>query len=227
MLDKRVCRSVEAFGKHLLYGFSGGLWLHIHLGLFGRFRASSVPGAEPRGAVRVRLQSATHIVDINGPNCCEILDVESRTVLLARIGPDVLRDDADPARAFLRISRSRQPIGLLLMDQAVLAGIGNIYRTEVLWRCRVHPLRPGNAIDDATFQSLWDDACRLLAEGVRRNAIVTNESALAKPARGRYRERVNIFGKSHCPACAGEVRSLAIGGRKAFVCETCQPRSLR
>ena len=78
--------------------------------------------------------SATHVVDINGPTICEVLDSGGVADLTSRIGPDLIRADADPEQAFRRISKSRAPIGKLLMDQSVVAGIGNIYRTEILWR---------------------------------------------------------------------------------------------
>lgn len=220
LLDGRRCEAIEAYGKHLLYRFEGEDALHIHLGLFGRFHRRKLPAPEPRGAVRVRLIGETHLIDINGPNTCRVLDTPAIEALTRRVGPDVLRADADPDRAFARIAKSRAPIGRLIMDQAVMAGIGNIYRTEVLWRQRVHPDTPGRAIDRATFDRIWADAKALLAIGVKRNAIVTVEGAA--PSRSRYRERVNIFNKEACPACHGPVRRFEIDNRRAFVCDDCQ-----
>jgi len=222
-LDGRICIEVEAFGKHLLYRFDHDEALHIHLGLFGRIRKQKLPDAPPRGAVRVRLVGETHAVDVNGPTVCEVLDPPGVAKLIARIGPDVLRPDADPDRALARIARSRAPIGRLIMDQSVMAGIGNIYRTEILWRQRIHPERPGRSLDRAAFDAIWADAAALLELGVRRNAIITVDGAPA--SRSRYRERVNIFGKDTCPACQGPVRRFEIDGRRAFVCEGCQPLS--
>ena len=220
-IDGRRCRAIEALGKHLLYHFDGGETLHLHLGLFGRIRKRKLPLSQPRGAVRVRLVSDTHVVDVNGPTICRVLDAPEVLSLFQRIGPDVLRADADPERAFKRIAKSRAPIGRLIMDQSVMAGIGNIYRSEILWRQAIHPETPGRAIDRESFERIWEDAKALLAIGVRRNAIITVEGAAA--SRSRYRERVNIFAKQHCPACDGEIRRFEIDGRRAFVCEACQP----
>ncbi len=220
-IDGRTCLDVEAYGKHLVYRFEDGDALHVHLGLFGRIRKQKLPEGPPRGAVRVRLVSGTHVVDINGPTICELLDDPGLAALVNRIGPDVLRPDAEPDRAFKRISASRAPIGRLIMDQSVMAGIGNIYRTEILWRQGIHPDRPGRSLDRGAFDDLWRDAAALLEMGVRRNAIITVDGA--PPSRSRYRERVNIFGKEACPACDGPVRRFEIDGRRAFVCETCQP----
>jgi endonuclease VIII len=221
-LDGQLCTGIDAYGKHLLYRFANGLALHIHLGLFGRFRTSKLPAPEPRGAVRVRMVSGSHVVDINGPNCCETLDAAQAAALVARIGPDVLRGDAEPARAWDRITRSRVAIGQLLMDQSVMAGIGNIYRSEILWRQRLHPTTPGAAISRDLFDLIWADAVHLLRIGVEKNAIITVDTA--KPSRSRYRERVNIFGKTACPACAGPITQFELATRRVFACEACQPR---
>ncbi|MEM1307766.1 MAG: zinc finger domain-containing protein, partial [Pseudomonadota bacterium] len=134
---------------------------------------------------------------------------------------DVLRADADPERAFTRIAKSKAPIGKLLMDQSVIAGIGNIYRTELLWRQRVHPDTPGKSFDRDMFESLWADAVSRLEIGVKRNAIITVDDM--PPGRGRYRERVNIFNKPRCPRCDTMISRVEITGRRAFFCETCQP----
>lgn len=222
VLDRQRCTAIDAYGKHLLYRFETDLALHIHLGLFGRFRTAGLPAPEPRGAVRVRLMSESHVVDINGPNTCEVLDAPEAAALVARIGPDVLRGDADSERAWIRIARSRVAIGQLLMDQSVIAGIGNIYRSEILWRQRIHPATPGTAIGRDGFDRIWADAILLLAIGVERNAIVTVDAA--RPSRSRYRERVNIFGKTRCPVCGEPIESFELASRRVFACAVCQPR---
>ena len=221
LLDGQDCTAIDAYGKHLLYRFGHDQALHIHLGLFGRFRTSKLPAPEPRGAVRVRMVSGSHVVDINGPNCCEVLDAGEAAALVARIGPDVLRTDADPERAWAKISRSRIAIGQLLMDQSVIAGIGNIYRSEILWRQRVHPTTPGTAVTRDMFDRIWEDSVTLLRIGVEHNAIITVNTA--KPSRSRYRERVNIFGKKNCPTCEEPIVRFELATRRVFACLTCQP----
>ena len=221
LLNEQICSAVEAFGKHLLYKFDNEYTLHIHLGLFGRIRKQKLPLAEPKGSVRVRLIGKTHLIDINGPTICEILDQKEVMALVDRIGPDVLRADANPDLAYDKIARSRAPIGRLIMDQSVMAGIGNIYRSEILWRQAIHPETHGRAIDRQTFNRIWDDASALLAIGVERNAIITVfDEQLSKK---RYSEKFNIFGKASCPKCEGEIRRFEISGRRTFVCDTCQP----
>jgi endonuclease-8 len=107
------------------------------------------------------------------------------------------------------------------MDQSVMAGIGNIYRSEILWRQAVHPETPGRDIDRQTFDRIWDDARTLPKIGLELNAIITVDAAL--PSKSRYRECVNIFAKDHFPTCKEVIRRFEINGRRTFVCETCQP----
>ena len=223
-LDGQHCVSVEAVGKHLLYHFANAMTLHIHLGLFGRFRTAKRPAAEPRGEVRVRMMSAIHVIDINGPNTCEVLDPAEVQSLINRIGPDVLRKDAEPEKAWSRIIKSRVAIGQLLMDQSVMAGIGNIYRSEILWRQGVHPLVPGNRISREVFDLIWTDAVRLLEIGVKYNAIITVGSV--RKSKSKYGERVNIFGKPYCPVCTNAVRKFELAKRRVYACESCQPVSV-
>jgi endonuclease VIII len=223
LLDGKKCLSVDAYGKHLIYRFADGLALHIHLGLFGVFKTAKLPAAEPVGAVRIRMISSTHVVDINGPNICEILDESQLNTLILRIGPDVLRADADPELAFAKISKSRSSIGQLLMDQSVMAGIGNIYRSEILWRQKLHPELPGKNLSREAFNRVWADSVHLLKIGVKHNAIITRDHDVQSGKKSKYGERFNIFNKSHCPDCATEIRVFEIAARRAFCCEMCQP----
>ena len=224
LLDGRRCMGVEACGKHLFYRFAGGDTLHIHLGLFGKFRSVKLPAPQPRGLVRVRLESDTHCVDCNGPNQCEVLDKAEVEALMGRIGPDVLRDDAEPGRAWAKIARSRAPIGQLVMDQAVMAGLGNIYRTEILWRQHIHPMTPGKALTRGQFDAFWADSAALLRIGVAERAIITVEGAGegTKRGKGRYGARTNIFKKKTCPRCDEPIRQFMLAARKVFVCDACQ-----
>ena len=143
--------------------------------------------------------------------------------LTTRIGPDVLRSDADPELAWAKISKSRASIGQLLMDQSVMAGIGNIYRSEILWRQKLHPETSAKLVARQAFDRIWADSVQLLKIGVKHNAIITREDDVTSGKKSKYGERFNIFGKAHCPDCQSEIRVFEIATRRAFMCETCQP----
>lgn len=128
-LDGRTVTRIEPYGKHLWYSFSGTRErLHVHLGLYGKFTQGPLPAPEPRGALRLRLTTDASWLDLRGPTACELMAPPERSAVLARLGPDPLAAKPDGAAAFARLSRSRTPLGALLMDQSVLAGVGNVYR---------------------------------------------------------------------------------------------------
>ncbi len=141
-VDGRVLVHADAWGKHLFHHYDGGLAVHVHLGIYGAFTDTELPLGEPVGQVRMRMIGARHGSDLRGPAACEVLTEGEVDAIEARLGPDPLRPDADAERVWTRISRSRSPIGSLLMDQSVIAGVGNVYRAEVLFRHNIHPRPP-------------------------------------------------------------------------------------
>lgn len=172
-LDGRVLRHAEAHGKHLFHVYSPDLVVHVHLGLYGSFIEATLPVQPPQGQVRMRLVGLTHWTDLRGPAACELLTGTEVDAVRARLGPDPLRRDADPNRAWARISRSRAPLATLLMDQAVVSGIGNVYRAELLFRHRLDPLQPGYELREDQWSALWSDLVELMQDGVRRGRIDT------------------------------------------------------
>jgi len=224
LLTNKTLKSVEAHGKHLYYTFSKDHILHVHLGLYGKFRLHKAPPPEPRGAVRVRFVSKTYALDLNGPNQCEILSTEQVVNSKAKLGEDPLRSDADPERVWARILKSKKPIGQLLLDQSIIAGIGNIYRAEILFLMRIHPSRPSCSLKRSTFDELWQKSVRLLELGVKYNRIITvGRDETDKPlSRLSSDERLWIYKKDHCPRCKEKTQSWLLGNRQMFACSVCQ-----
>lgn len=222
-LSGRTLNGVEAFGKHLLYDWEGKT-LHIHLGLYGKFRSHKSPPPEPRGQVRLRVIGSLKAFDLNGPTACELLTKANVRKLLDRLGVDPLRDDADPEKAWGRISRSRSPLGTLLMNQSVIAGVGNVYRSEVLHLLKVHPERPGNTLSRPEFDELWQLIVNLLRIGKRYNRIiVANPSDVGKPrSRMNRAERLLVYKKEFCTRCDAPIRSWKLAARTVYACPLCQ-----
>ena len=221
-------KSVEAFGKHLFYVFTTNRIIHVHLGLYGKFRVHTNPPPEPRGAVRMRVIGSRKSFDLNGPNQCELIDSEKMEHIIQRLGPDPLRPDADPHDAWRKMSTSTKPIGAMLLDQAVIAGIGNIYRCEILFLLSINPQKPSNELNEGQFQAIWDLTCRLLEIGKINNRIVTTidlsetdgDAMIAKSI--RRSERLNIYKKPFCPKCGDYVYYWQLANRTVYSCDNCQ-----
>ncbi|HEX7740268.1 MAG TPA: DNA-formamidopyrimidine glycosylase family protein [Marmoricola sp.] len=232
VLDGAVMTGAESAGKQLFCAFEGERYIHIHLGLIGKFDITEGPAVPPVGQVRLRLTNDRAFADLRGATVCELVGPAKREQVLAKLGPDPLRADADPERAWERIHRSHKPIGELLMDQSVLAGVGNVYRAEVLFRHRMHPLRPGNTLRRKQFDAIWDDLVGLLAEGVRVGRIDTVHPEHTPEAMGRpprvddHGGEVYVYRRTGqpCLVCGSAVRTAELAGRNSFWCPSCQPR---
>lgn len=227
LLDGRVLERVQPYGKHLFYVFEGDALLHVHLGLYGGWLTGSHPAPEPKGALRLRLQTDGHWLDLRGPTACEIHTPADRDAVLARLGPDPLQRNADPEPAWRKVSRSRTAIGALLMDQSVLAGVGNVYRAEALYRAGLSPFRPGREVPESTWLQLWGDLKVLLRAGVRAGHIVTTarEDRGRRSGPPRLEDRFYVYRRTGLPCrrCGTEVRTQEMVGRNLYWCPVCQP----
>ena len=219
LLDGTTLRSVEAWGKHLFYRFEGDRVLHIHLGLYGKFWPWVPPGTDSHRQVRLRLTGEAHGYDLTGPTACEVVGLDERAAVLARLGPDPLRRDADPSIVPARLLRRRGPLGVALMDQSVVAGIGNVYRAEALFVHGLHPELPSNTLTADQWVDLWATLVRMLRDGVRQRRIVT---VRADPRVHDGRQRY-VYKQDLCAYCATPIRRWDLAGRWAYACERCQP----
>jgi endonuclease VIII len=227
-ISGRVLHKVEPYGKHLLYRFEGvPARLHVHLGLYGKFAGGPLPAPQPRGALRLRFSNDESYADLRGPTACELLLPGEIKALLARLGPDPLRLRADPGPAWERVSRSRTVLGALIMDQSVVAGVGNVYRAEVLYRAGISPYRIGRDVSAAEFTGLWNDLVQLMRLGVRDARIVTTVPQDRPPGSRRRPTREDwhyVYRRTGLPCrrCGTPIQTALLAGRNLFWCPQCQ-----
>lgn len=228
-LDGQVLTDVEAWGKHLFQTWESGEVVHVHLGLFGKWRRQGSPPPPMRGAVRLRLVGPERCWDLAGATACELLSPDEQDAIVARLGPDPLRSDADPAHFLDRLARSRAPVGTLLLDQSAVAGIGNLYRAEILFLQGVHPERPACELRDQERQGIWSETVHQLRLGFRRGKIITRradevERPVSRLPRG---EAHYVYHRSTCRVCGGPLRRMELAARRIDLCPRCQPRRPR
>ena len=229
-LDGAEIERGEAVGKHLFIDFSTGDVVHIHLGLIGKLTLE--PLAPPRGQVRLRIDDGVTAADLRGPQWCRTLTPAERDAVVEASGPDPLRSDADPAKGYERLRRSGKSIAALLMDQRVAAGVGNIFRAEVLYRHRLNPTVPGNRIDESTWSALWDDLVGLMGYAVQQGRIDTVRDEHGPQAQGRdprvdrHGGEVYVYRRAGqpCLVCGTEIRTAVLEGRNLYWCSRCQRR---
>ena len=224
LVDGRVFERAEAHGKHLFHHWRGGPIVHVHLGRFGDFHRREAPPPPPRPTVRMRLATPGVTWDLIGPPTCEIVTREERAAILARLGPDPLSSRPDAERVFERLRRSDVPIAHALLDQRVLAGVGNIFRAEALFVDCIHPLRAASSLTPAELARLWATVRRMMRRAVGRERTFTLEPA--DSPRGRRRSGARsfyVYQQNVCLRCGGPIQSFPLSGRTMYACETCQP----
>jgi endonuclease-8 len=257
VIDGRKLARVMAVGKHLGYDFGKDRILHVHLGLQGDFTEGSGPLPAVRGALRLRMWNARAVkrvaeqgvskrhgwyseddgtghlapekiawVELRGPMDCSIFTQEMWERLLERLGPDPLNGDG-PQKAIAKIGKSRKAIGALLMDQSVAAGIGNIYRAELLFRAKLNPFTSGNEVAEKLLRSIWKDARVLMKAGMVDRRIVTTKPADRPSRKGKaLKEEAHYVYRRQgrpCFVCGTKILTEVMAGRNLFWCPTCQP----
>lgn len=284
-LDGHVMTQALAVGKQMFLEFDNGLWLRVHLGIYGAWdfagditadatiasangrmgqtnQRGTVVGAhedslssigaprrtrlrmaehekletpfdsfppEPIGAVRVRLLTDTTCADLRGPTACEVLVAEEVQAVIDRLGPDPLVDSGRAAadRFTATVLRKPTPIALLLMDQSVVSGIGNVYRAELLFRARLNPHMPGKQVPEETVRALWKDWSKLLRIGVETGQMLTMDGlrgAARERALAHRSDRHWVYHRTGepCRVCATPILMEELGGRKLYWCPVCQ-----
>lgn len=230
LVDGRPLAEAEAHGKHLFLGFEAAGWIHVHLGLFGKYTLGTAPAPPATDTVRLRLATADSYADLRGPTACALLTDGEKQAIHDRLGPDPLRAGEDPEPAWRRISRSRTSVAALLMDQKVISGVGNVYRAEVLFRHGIDPYRTGRDLTRSEWDAIWADLVALMREGVRNNRIDTVRPEHTPEAMGRpprvddHGGEVYVYRRAGAPChlCGSEIRTAGLAARNLFWCPGCQ-----
>lgn len=226
LIDGTNLLSAWAWGKQLFLEFEPAT-LRIHLGIYGKWRFESHEGElpEPRGQVRARFSNADFLADLRGPTACELVDADRLEDVKSKLGPDPLRPDpnGDGLERFVaKVAKSSAPIGQLLMNQSVLAGVGNVYRAELLFRAGINPHRPGKNLTREQIAGLWLDAVALMPLGVKTGLMLTREGYL----KGRPKKDVRYYVYKReglpCRECGTSVVIELMATRKLYYCAQCQ-----
>jgi endonuclease-8 len=233
-LGKEV-RLVEARGKHLLIGIDGGLSLRLHMGMHGRMRQYRASDAPAGGALPLLI--ATGRVAFAFPRASQVQLLRGRpeqSSALARLGPDLLASGSDlEATLDAVLERARgsrhyaRALGELLLDQSVAAGIGNVYKSEVLFLCRQDPFAPVGSLDDATLREVYRKAAELMRQNLRPGRRSTVRLAeldtrpVTPPSFWVYRRSGEPCLKCGTPI---ELRRQGDAARSTYHCPSCQRR---
>ena len=181
------------------------------------------------GAVRLRLLTESTCADLRGPTACVLQTPDEVVATIAKLGPDPLVDDVDEGEERFTATVKKKPtaIGLLLMDQAVVSGIGNVYRAELLFRARQNPHTPGRDVPEEVVRGIWRDWARLLPIGVETGQMMTMDDLDPEAYRRAMAHRDDRHWVYHraglpCRVCGTTVLVEEAAGRKLYWCPNCQ-----
>lgn len=221
------------------------IWLHIHLGLYGKWsfhgeHAPNVGGAATRitrhsamtlgegKTVRLRLIGNMVTADLTGPHRCQVLNATEVHAILTKLGPDPIRNEPGDREYFIAAAKKRRvPIGQLVMDQSVVSGPGNIYRADCLWRVGISPHRLGVNVSRERLGKLWDDLAHTMRADVTDGIIRTIPTQYQPDPIPENDLELSRFATYHrtgrpCVRCGSTIAEADMHGRRLFWCPSCQ-----
>lgn len=223
-IDGRTVQHVEAYGKHLHVAFDRGPDLHVHLGMQGKWlRLDGVRPPLPQVRLRLAPSGIDAAWDLIAPSTCELLSDDAWAALVNGLGPDPLRPDADADEAWERLHGYGGPVGAALLDQSVIAGVGNVLRAEVLFAVELHPRQAAASLSRAEFDHLWTTLRAVMAQAVDDGRILTSPLAPEQRSTVAESDARMVYRQDRCRACGTPVETGDVGGRTAYVCPRHQP----
>jgi endonuclease VIII len=217
----RVLTDTDAHGKHLFLVLDALDAVHIHLGMRGKWFRYPDPATPPMKQVRLRLATDAVAWDLVAPSTCELLGPDAVLRLRGGLGPDPLRPDPDAGSVLDALAADARPVGAVLLDQAVLSGVGNVFRNEALHAVGVDPRRPARSMAPSEVTALWETLQAMMRQAVEDGRIVTVDgpdrlSVAESEARRVYKQEA-------CRDCGAPVAVGTVGGRTAYWCPVEQP----
>jgi endonuclease-8 len=225
LIDGQTLVSAKAIGKQLFLKFDNGLTCRVHLGIYGKWRFVEGNDKVMYGQVRARFFNEEFLADLRGPTICEVIDRKAVKDIENRLGPDPTNSDPrglQKQRFIDRVSSSSSPIGILLMNQEVISGIGNVYRAEILFRAQISPHSPGKSLSVEQISDIWTDSVKLMKVGVSTGFMTTREDRLKKRTKKADRNYVYKREGQKCLRCEGLVQIELMATRKLYWCPGCQ-----
>jgi formamidopyrimidine-DNA glycosylase len=229
LVGERV-RTLGRRGKYLVFHFSSGRHLLVHLRMTGSFRLgdNGALGADPYRRAVVSLDDGSDIAyrDVRRFGTWLLLENarELHAYLAARLGPEPLERAFTPAWLGVALARRRAPIKAALLDQHTVAGVGNIYADEALWRARVHPLTPAHALGATEVRALHRALRATLRTGLARRGATLRDYRDPTGSEGSMQDEFRVYGRGGepCPRCRAPIARVRVAGRSSWFCPTCQ-----
>jgi formamidopyrimidine-DNA glycosylase len=229
-LEGERIEAVERRGKYLVFRFESDRSLLVHLRMTGSFRHA--PGGsladDPYRRAVVRLDDGSDVAyrDVRRFGTWLLLEPgELEPYLQQRLGDEPFSPAFTARRLGERLAGRKAPIKAAILDQRTLAGMGNIYADEALWRARIHPLRPAGDLDADELRRLHRAVRRALEAGIARQGATLRDYSTPDGGRGRMQHEFKVYGRGGdpCDRCGTPIEKTRVAGRGTWYCPHCQP----
>jgi formamidopyrimidine-DNA glycosylase len=228
LVGERIA-TVERRGKYLLWRMASGRTLVVHLRMTGSLRHAPTGGLpdDAYRRARVVLDTGAEVGyrDVRRFGTWELLDEgHLRPYLATRLGPEPLAPSFTAARLGCLLEGRRAPIKAFLLDQRRIAGVGNIYADEALWRARIHPRRPGGELRPDEVTRLHRAIRSALRRGVELQGSTLRDYASPDGSAGRMQREFHVYGRigEPCDRCGTPIERIVVAGRGTWLCPRCQ-----
>ena len=215
---------IIAIGKNLFAFFEGGHVLHIHFGMSGRWSIFQKKNAPPTTPTTRLVMSDGKLVSHLSCMTLTLYDSTSYLVKRNKLGQDPLDPEANSEVLWKKVNKSKKPISRLLMDQALFAGVGNIFRAEILFVSRTHPGILGKDMTYESFMRVWNSSVKLMRMSFETGRIMSMTAKEAKQMGCPHRRRY-VYNQSKCLVCGGRISSFQENTRTVWACFGCQSKS--
>jgi formamidopyrimidine-DNA glycosylase len=220
---------VDRRGKYLIVRFESGRALLVHLRMTGSFLVGAAAGgtvdAHRRAVVRLDDGADVAYRDVRRFGTWLLLEPDEVDEYVdARVGREPLEDAYKARHLAERLAARRAPVKAALLDQRTVAGVGNIYADEALWRARIHPLTPAELLDADEVQALHRAIRAALNAGIRRQGSTLRDYRLPDGAEGGAQHEFKVYGRGGepCDRCGTAIDKIRVAGRGTWYCPTCQ-----
>jgi formamidopyrimidine-DNA glycosylase len=217
--------AVERRGKYLIVRFESGRVLLIHLRMTGNVLVGADPDAWTRAVVRLDNRSDVTYRDVRRFGTWLLLEPgELEPYLAAKVGTEPLERTFTTKALAARLAGRRAPIKAALLDQRTVAGLGNIYADEALWRARVHPLTPARDVTPDQVKALRTAVRKALDLGIARQGSTLRDYRQPDGSTGSMQHEFKVYGREGepCDRCGTPIAKTRVAGRGTWYCPTCQ-----
>jgi formamidopyrimidine-DNA glycosylase len=226
LVGERVA-AVDRRGKYLVLRFESGRVLLVHLRMTGSLEHGAELAEDPHRRALVGLDDGTQLAyrDVRRFGTWLLLEPgEELSYLARRLGAEPLEDVFTPAHLAERLRGRRAPVKAALLDQRTLAGMGNIYVDEALWRAKLHPLRPALSLRRAEVKRLHEAIRAALELGIARQGSTLRDYRLPDGSEGAMQTEFRVYGREGdpCERCGTPIAKTKVGGRGTWFCPRCQ-----